>query len=407
MTVTASLAISPSKPAAGTAITATYSVQGAAGAAQAISFSGTVTVNGTAYPGSAGSLSLPGAAPAVTFSAPAGGGLTFAATSKAGTYTATVPATGPSGAAVITGSVTVGGATLKPTASVTLPGAPVPPVTPPPAASACLFGVWDDASGYPPDGVTFSWAGVQKFAAAPVRSATYYMSWLAPFPAGLNTLAKANGATLYLNLEPWNTWGGGANPTMADIAAGKYDSWLTGLGQSIKSGGNICRVTWAHEMNGNGWYPWQQSSGVTPAQWITGWTHVYQAIKAAAGSLAQMVWCPNNIDVGSAAPYYPGEPLVDVMAMDAYLNTASASQTYAQFVKQTVDQLSSLDGRPVWNAETGVLGTNREARIAQFVQDMHADGRVSGLTIFNEGAYLLDASETAALCAAVNAWNAG
>lgn len=307
------------------------------------------------------------------------------------------------------GTVTVGGVKFEgATGSFSLPAqAPVtPPVTPPPPPSPkCLFGVWDDGSSYPADGTTFSWAGVQKFSSAPVKSATYYLAWLGPFPVGLNALAKANGATLYLNLEPWNTWGGGANPAMADIAAGKYDSWLSAtIGAAIKAGGHPVMLTFAHEMNGNGWYPWQQSGGVTPAQWIAAWNHVVTTVKAAAGGLASFVWCPNNNDVGPVSPYWPGA--VDVPGMDAYLNTASASQTFAEFVKPTVDEIARLTSSPVWNAETGVAGTNRSARISQFVSDMHADGRVRGLTWFNEASYLLQPAELSALTTAVNAWNA-
>lgn len=403
MAITAFLAISPGKPAAGATVTAAYSVQGAAGTAQAISFSGTVTVNGTAYPGSTGSLSLPGAALAVSYAVPSGGGLAFTATAKAGVYTATVPASGASGVATVSGSVTVGGTTLKPTASITLPSAPVPPVTPPPAASTCLFGVWDDGSAWP----STSYAGVQKFAAAPVKSATQYLAWLGPYPATFSSLCAQNGAVMYLNLEPWNTWGNGPAPTMADIAAGKYDSYLaTTIGAAIKAGGVPVNLTFAHEMNGNGWYPWQQSGGVTPAQWIAAWQHVCTTVKAAAGGLASFVWCPNNNDVGPVTPYWPGSAYVDIPAMDAYLNTASASQTFAEFIEPTVKEIQALTSEPVWNAETGVLGTNREARITQFVSDMHSSGAVRGFSWFNEGQYLVDASEAAALCAAVNTWNA-
>lgn len=305
--------------------------------------------------------------------------------------------------ATVSGSATVGGVSFPVSAAVTLPPAVTPP--PPAGSSQCYFGVWDDGSGYPSDGVSYSWAGVEKFAAAKVLSATYYMSWLAPFPTGLNALAKANGAALYLNLEPQDPWGGGANPAVPDIAAGKYDSWLTQIGQAIKAGGNTCRVTWAHEMNGD-WYPWG-TQAVTAQQWVAGWTHVYQVIKAAAGNLAQMTWCPNNNDGGRAVtPYWPGQNLVDVVAMDAYLNTASASQTFASFIAPTVTEIRKLTSSPIWNAETGVEGTNRSARITQFVSDMHSAG-LSGFTWFNEGDFLLQPAELSALTAAVNAWDAG
>lgn len=291
----------------------------------------------------------------------------------------------------VSGSATVGGTAYPATAQVSLQAA---------SSAQCLFGIWDDGSAWP----STSYAGVQKFSAAPVKSATQYLAWLGPFPAAFNTLCAAAGSTMYLNLEPWNTWGGGASPTIPDIAAGKYDSYLTTIGQAIKAGGVTVNVTWAHEMNGT-WYPWGIES-VTPAQWIAGWQHVYTTIKAAAGSLASMVWCPNNNDVGPVTPYWPGQAYVDLAAFDGYLNTTNASQTFASFVEPTVAEIRKLTSGPVWNAETGVQGTNREARLTQFAQDMKSGG-IAGFTWFNEGDYLLDTSETAALCAAVNAWNAG
>ncbi len=308
----------------------------------------------------------------------------------------------------VSGSVTVGTTTYPVTASVTLPtptGGGTPP--PPPSSGQCVFGIWDpstvDWSSGSPVG---TWNGANLFAAGPVKSVTYYSGWLSPQPTQLYSLAKQHAATVYHNLEPWNTWGGGANPSMVDIANGKYDSYLTQVGQAIKSGGSSVLVTFAHEMNGSGWYPWQQSGGVSPAQWVTAWKHVCDVIRAAAGNLAQMVWCPNNADVGPVAPYWPGDNYVDIAGFDGYLNQANNSQTYASFVKQTVDEIRTLTKAPIWNAETGVNGgTNRAQRYAQFITDMHADG-LAGFTHWNQDTYALSAVEVAAVCAAVNKWNA-
>ncbi len=402
MAITASLTVTPSAPAAGAVVTAAYSVSGAGGTSQVISFTGTVTAGGVQYPGSTGSFTLPGTpGTAVTYAVPACNGLAFSPTSDPAVFTATVPAAGTAaGTATVSGRVTAGSVPVPVSAVITLPG-------PSPVSSRCYFGVWDDGSSYPGT----SWAGVQKFAAAPVKSATQYLAWLGPFPAAFNALCAQNGAVMYLNLEPWNTWNNGPAPAMPDIAAGKYDSYLTTIGQAVKAGGHPVLLTFAHEMNGNGWYPWQQSGGVTPAQWVAAWNHVTATVKAAAGGLASFVWCPNNVDVGPCAPYWPGT--ADVVGMDAYLNQPVASQTYATFVKQTVDAIGKLDGignlaGQVWNAETGVAGASgtRSARIAQFAADMRADGRVRGLTWFNEGSFLLTAGELGALTTAVNAWNA-
>src|SRR6266849_1673753 len=274
--------------------------------------------------------------------------------------------------------------------------------------SGCYFGVWDpspvnwNTSDGNPVG---TWAGAQLFGAAPVKSVSYFNAWLGPFPSVLDTLAGQNGATVYLNLEPWNTWGNGPVPTMADIAKGTYDSSLTAIGNAIKAGGNDVWFTFSHEMNGT-WYPWGIQA-VSPAQWQAAWKHVVTVIRAAAGGLSKAVWCPNNNDVGPVTPYWPGDDYVDIAGFDSYLNQDSSSQTYATWTKKTVDEIRSTGTtRPLWNAETGVNpGANRAQRYSQFIADMHSDG-VAGFTQWNEASFALTTQEIAAVCAAVNQWNA-
>jgi hypothetical protein len=141
MTISASLAVSPSAPAAGATVTATYVVQGnSPGVTQTLSFSGTVELNGTSYPDSTGSIILPGApAAAVTYAVPVCQGLVFRAGSAAGTFTALVPTTGAgAGSQVVSGSVTVGSSSpVEVSASVTLPSAVT--ATPTPAAGTVPY----------------------------------------------------------------------------------------------------------------------------------------------------------------------------------------------------------------------------------------------------------------------------
>jgi mannan endo-1,4-beta-mannosidase len=276
-------------------------------------------------------------------------------------------------------------------------------------AGQCYFGIWDPASvnWNTPDGNPVgTWDGAAKFSAAPVKSVTYFNAWLGPFPTTLNQLAAAHGATVYLNIEPQNTWGGLPNPKMSDIQKGANDSYLTSIGNAIKAGGVDVWVTFAHEANGT-WYPWGIQA-VTPQLWVSTYQHVCQVIRAAAGGHAKMVWCPNNADVGPVAPYWPGAEYVDIAAFDGYLNQSDSSQTYASFVKQTPDQIRALGWtQPIWNAETGVMpGTNRTQRYTQFIADMHSDGLL-GFTQWNESDFALSTSEIAAVCAAVNQWNQG
>jgi len=319
----------------------------------------------------------------------------------------TPPPAGGGGGGTTTPPPSGGGGTTTPPPSGG--GTTTPPPSGGQGATKCEFGIWDPTSvnwntsdGNP----VGTWNGAKIFSAAPVKSVTYFNAWLGPFPSVFDTLAGQNNATVYLNLEPWNTWGGGANPVMSDIAKGSADTYLTSIGNAIKAGGNDVWVTFAHEMNGT-WYPWGIQA-VTPAQWVATWQHVCTVIRAAAGGHAKMVWCPNNNDVGPVTPYWPGASYVDIAAFDGYLNTNSASQTYTSFVAPTVAEIRKLAGNlPIWNAETGVNpGTTRAARYTQFIADMKADGLL-GFTQWNESNFALNTTEIAAVCAAVNKWNAG
>jgi mannan endo-1,4-beta-mannosidase len=336
-------------------------------------FAGTVSIDGTSHQVTADGTITP-----VVTTPPGGGGTT----------------TPPGG----------GGGTTTP------PGGGGGTTTPPAGgANPCYFGIWDplsvnwNTSDGNPVGTL---AGAAKFSATTVKSLSYFNAWLGPFPVVLDQLAGQNGETVYLNLEPWNTWGNGPTPTMADIAKGAYDSSLTAIGNAIKAGGNPVWFTFAHEMNGT-WYPWGIQA-VTPAQWVATWQHVVTTIRAAAGGLSKAVWCPNNNDVGPVTPYWPGDAYVDIAGFDSYLNTTSASQTYATWTAKTVAEIRETGTtKPLWNAESGVsAGAGRITRYPQFIADMKSDGLI-GFTQWNETPFDLTTAEIAAVCAAVNKWNAG
>lgn len=298
--------------------------------------------------------------------------------------------------ATVSGAATVGGVAFPVAATVNLPA----PVTPPPAA-ACQLAIYDPNNDYPSN-----WTGVQAFVTAgcPVKIATYYVQWQGGFAANLASLAQQHGVIPFIEIEPWfttSTW-----PVFTDIAAGKYDSYLTQMGQAVKQFGHPVWMTYAHEQNGN-WYPWGNGGPqkVTAAQWVASWQHVVTTVNAAAGNLVTWVWAPNNADVGSVVPYYPGDAYVSVAGWDGYLQ--NGSQDYSSFLSQTVRQIRSVTSRPVWLAETSIAPNDgtRAARIGSFLSDLKAAG-VSGFCWFNQDEYALSAAEMPVFAAAVNAWNA-
>jgi mannan endo-1,4-beta-mannosidase len=305
-------------------------------------------------------------------------------------------------AVTVSGSATVGGVSYPVTASLTLASAPVTPVTP--AAASCLLGVYDPANDWPS-----SWTGEQAFISAgcPVKVATYYVQWNGGFPVTLAADCLAAGVTPFVEMEPWftsTTW-----PAFTDISAGKYDSYLQTMAQAVVTFGHPVMFTYAHEMNGS-WYPWGNggAQGVTEAQWVASWQHVVSTMNAVAGAadLITWVWAPNNADVGSVVPYWPGEEYVGLAGWDGYLQTAG--QTFANFLQQTLTEIRTLTSGPVWLSETGieVTGSTRAAAITTLVGNLQAAG-VDGFMWFNEGSNALTSAEISALATAVSAWNAG
>jgi beta-mannanase len=307
-------------------------------------------------------------------------------------------------ATTVSGSATIGGTTYSATAEITLPAAPV---TPPPASgSGCNLAVYDVANDLPS-----SWSGEAAFTAAgcPLKMATMYIQWpssgqASNWPTNLANLAEQAGTGLMVEMEPWftsTTW-----PTFTSIAAGQYDAYLEAMARSAAAFKGTLYMTYAHEQNGS-WYPWGAggAEGVTAAQWVASWQHVVSTMSAIAPNIT-WVWAPNNIDVGSSVPFWPGAEYVGQVAWDGYLQ--NEGQTYSNFLAQTVTELRTLTDGPIWLSETGIepAGSDRAARITSFLADLQAAG-ISGFCWFNQAPFALSAAEMPVFAAAVKAWNAG
>lgn len=142
----------------------------------------------------------------------------------------------------------------------------------------------------------------------------------------------ANGATPILTLEPFGNplqfsrdWKVGSTAYAATEkfarAAGAWNKPLF--------------VRFAHEMNGS-WYPWAEwtdknknlqrdageDTGFTAAEYRRAYRNVAQMFRKYAPNAA-LVWCPNAGLLGGArrdvfAPFYPGDDVVDWVALDSY-----------------------------------------------------------------------------------------
>jgi Glycosyl hydrolase family 26 len=143
------------------------------------------------------------------------------------------------------------------------------------------------------------------------------------FPTAAMNAVRSRGTIPYLTWGGWGSTSAGATQVdwqNADIAGGRYDSYITAWAQAAKAWGHPFFLRFDWEMNGN-WYPWsERANGNAPGSYITMWRHVHDIFAAQGATNATWVWCP-NISGGTSTPYsklYPGDAYVDWTCMDGY-----------------------------------------------------------------------------------------
>jgi mannan endo-1,4-beta-mannosidase len=144
-----------------------------------------------------------------------------------------------------------------------------------------------------------------------------------PLPTGLFDQIAAKGSLPTVTWEPWDPGRGPTQPlySSAQIAGGRYDSYLAMWAKQAAGYQNRFQIRFAHEMNGN-WYPWAVGqSGSTPEDYVAAYRRAWKIFADAGAGHVQWVWSPNVILDGDAdvvSRCYPGDDCVDVIGIDGY-----------------------------------------------------------------------------------------
>ena len=106
--------------------------------------------------------------------------------------------------------------------------------------------------------------------------------------------------------------------SLADGAAGDYNSYFLTLAQDMVAGGqgsSIVRIGW--EFNG-GWFPWAANGQA--AAFIGYWQQIVDTMRSVPGQDFKFEWNPTagDLGVGNLADYYPGSAYVDYVGLDVY-----------------------------------------------------------------------------------------
>jgi mannan endo-1,4-beta-mannosidase len=213
-----------------------------------------------------------------------------------------------------------------------------------PAAPGSYLGVY--AAGAPA-----SYAGVAAFTNATgisPRLVSYYSGWLEPFNTAFATTVARHGAVPLVQIDPTNV-------SVAAIAAGRYDSYLTAYARAVRAYRGPVILSFGHEMNAN-WYSWGYGS-TSPADFVAAWRHIVTLFRARGARNVTWMWTVNVIDaqvgIPDPTPWWPGRSYVTWVGIDGYYTVPS--MTFAALFGPTVTEVRELTGDPVLIAETSVV----------------------------------------------------
>jgi mannan endo-1,4-beta-mannosidase len=200
----------------------------------------------------------------------------------------------------------------------------------------------------------------------------FYVAFGQPFNADAVCPVEAAGAVPLVQLDPHHQ-------SVADIAAGKYDAYLTSYGQALRAFGSPIGFGFGHEMNGY-WYPWGEAKGTDPATFRVAWRRIHRLFTRAGAGNVRYVWTVSRgtgVGMTPAQRWWPGSRYVDYVGIDGYYR--SAGDSFAELFNQPLRLVRGFTHRPVIITE---VAATDPAQISDLFAGLTADS-VAGFVWFN------------------------
>ena len=251
------------------------------------------------------------------------------------------------------------------------------PARPAPATRAALAARPASYLGVYENGATASYQRITDFGLAAGRAPNlvgYFSGWPQPFEAGFARQASAHGATVLVQIDP-------TYASVAGIAAGSYDGYLTSFAASVAAFGRPVVIGFGHEMNAT-WYPWGYHH-VPPATFVAAWRHVVTLFRDQGAGNVTWLWTINATlsSTGPISAWWPGARYVTWVGVDGYYYRPRDS--FASVFAPTLRQVRALTGKPVLLSETAVgPAAGQPAKIGNLFAGMRRSGAL-GLVWFD------------------------
>ncbi|HVF76883.1 MAG TPA: glycosyl hydrolase [Solirubrobacteraceae bacterium] len=205
-------------------------------------------------------------------------------------------------------------------------------------------------------------------------------SWVSKVQPHVFRAVTASGRVPMVTWEPWKPGGGTSQPrySLERIANGDFDDYITRWARDLRDLRSTVHLRPMHEMNGD-WYPWGGTvNGNSPMLFKAAWARMHHIFDREGASNVKWVFSPVNEDwprrpENRFEQYYPGDALVDVLALDGY-NWGSAKpnfggwRTFRATFGSAYRRLSRLGPQPIWIAEVG--SATEGGSKAAWVRDM-------------------------------------
>jgi beta-mannanase len=190
-----------------------------------------------------------------------------------------------------------------------------------------------------------------------------------PDIAGME-LCLERGFVPMLTWEPWRLPApGDVSPedqpdySMSALLSGQYDDYIAEWAVNLGRLSSPVFLRPMHEMNGN-WYPWCGTvNGNTPEGYIEAWRSIVSIFRETGNDRVVWVWSPYCASVPDVpdndfARYFPGDDVVDCLAMDGYnwgsTREWSRWQGFEEVFGDGYESLLALAGdKPLMIAEVG------------------------------------------------------
>jgi mannan endo-1,4-beta-mannosidase len=227
-----------------------------------------------------------------------------------------------------------GGHSTAPTSRAARP----PLGTRPPAYLGVYLGVFPTG---PP-----SYQAVQRFATVARTGPNlveYASNWGQPFAASYAQTLRKHGAIMIVQLDP-------TDASLASIAAGRYDGYLSSYAESVRSFGHPVIIGFAHEMNAD-WWSWGYMHS-RPSAAVAAWRHIVTLFRALGADNVSWLWTINaeGSGTGPVASWWPGARYVTWVGIDGYYTRPS--DHFADIFGPTIAQVRALTGKPILLSQT-------------------------------------------------------